>query len=267
MIQFAEDKTTLMGVLNVTPDSFSDGGRFYDVDAAVAHAKQMISEGADIIDIGGESSRPGSDPVSEEEELRRVLPVIDALAGELTVPLSIDTYKPVVAEEALKRGVQVMNDISGLSDPAMVAVAAKYNAPVILMHMQGAPKTMQAHPHYEDVIVDIKAFFAERIATARAAGIEQLILDPGIGFGKSLGHNLEILRHLGDFTDLGFPIMIGTSRKSFLGKLGLEDMNDRLEGTIASNVIAAMHGARIIRVHDVAAHKRAFLVADPLIYT
>jgi dihydropteroate synthase len=209
----SSQKTLIMGILNVTPDSFSDGGAYGDdVSRAVKRAKQMVQEGADIIDIGGESTRPGTEPVSAEEECRRVLPIIDALKGQITVPISIDTYKASVAEEALKRGATIVNDVSGLRDPDMAAVVAKYGASVVVMHMQGEPKTMQANPVYTDVITDIKTFFEERIAKAKTAGIENIILDPGIGFGKTLEHNLDILARLEELCELGYPILVGPSR-------------------------------------------------------
>lgn len=258
------DRTLIMGILNVTPDSFSDGGKFLDANAAIAQAKQMVHDGADIIDIGGESSRPGSEPVSEQEELRRVLPVIRALAPAINVPISIDTYKPAVAQQTLEAGACMINDITGLRDGAMIAVAAKHHVPVVLMHIQGRPKTMQEHPVYDDVIADIKRFFVERIAAAEQAGISDIILDPGIGFGKTTEHNLQILHRLDEFQELGRPLLIGPSRKSFIGNLTGLPVEERLEGTIAAAVIAAYNGANIVRVHDVKACKRALLVADAI---
>lgn len=255
----------IIGILNVTPDSFSDGGEHLSTEAALVHARRMQEEGADIIDIGGESSRPGSDPVSEEEELRRVIPVIEALAREkFPLPISIDTYKPQVAKEALAAGALIVNDITGLGNPEMraAAVAAKS---VILMHMQGEPKTMQAHPAYGDVVSDIKDFFRARIALAKEAGIADIILDPGLGFGKTLDHNLAILRRLGEFADLGFPLLVGVSRKAFIGALtGGASADDRLEGTLAAVAIARIEGASYFRVHDVKACRRALQVADAI---
>lgn len=263
MFPLQPGKTYIVGTMNVTPDSFYDGGQYFDViDKAVQRARQMIEEGADIIDIGGESSRPGAIPVSEEEELRRVLPVIRAIVSEMNIPISVDTVKPGVAREALKCGAKIINDISGLTKPEMVAVVAEYRAPVVLMHMQGTPQTMQINPHYEDVIAEITAFFRERIAVATAAGITDIILDPGIGFGKLLENNLTILNRLQEFADLGYPILVGTSRKSFIGQINDLPVADRLEGTIASVVIAAMHGARFVRVHDVRACRRALQIVD-----
>lgn len=257
-----------MGVLNVTPDSFSDGGQFFDPDLAVQKAKEMISEGADIIDVGGESSRPGSKAITVEEELQRVLPVVTQLAKEISVPISIDTKKPEVANACLEAGATIVNDISGLSDNSMAKIAAKHNATVVIMHMQGSPESMQNKPQYSNVIDEISNFFKERIAVAEAAGIQNIILDPGIGFGKKLEHNLEILRHLNTFTSLDYPILIGTSRKSFIGILtGQENASERIEGTIASNTIAIMNGARIIRVHDVLEAKRALQVTEAICMT
>lgn len=259
-------KTALMGVLNVTPDSFSDGGVYYqETDKAVKHALSMIQEGADIIDIGGESTRPGSVAISVEQELERVLPVITKLRAETDVPISIDTYKPEVARACLEAGATLLNDITGLTQEAMLQVATEYNCPVVIMHMQGTPKEMQKNPTYSDVVGDIKAFFQERIQAAKARNIEDIILDPGIGFGKTLEHNLQILNRLHEFTDLGFPILIGTSRKSFIGTLTKESSpSDRLSGTIASNVIALWQGASIFRVHDVEECKQALLVAEAI---
>jgi len=265
-------RTLVMGILNVTPDSFFDGGKFFRLESALEHARRLIREGADIIDIGGESSRPGAQPIPEEEELRRVIPVIRALRQESSVPISIDTYKASVAEAALEAGANIVNDISALRfDGRMVEVVARAGVPVVLMHMRGEPRTMQQNPVYTDVVREIKEFFAERIAFARAHGIEKILIDPGIGFGKTVAHNLEILRRLGEFRELGCPILIGVSRKSFIGRLcGTEENplppSERLEGTIASNVIAVLNGAQIVRVHDVAAHKRALAIVDAICY-
>lgn len=260
-------KTIIVGILNVTPDSFSDGGEHLGVEAAVSHAERMREEGADIIDIGGESSRPGSDPVSEEEELRRVIPIIERLKkGKFLLPISIDTYKPNVASEALRAGASIMNDITGLTNPDMRTVAARTHAPVILMHMQGKPKSMQENPHYTDVVSDIKEFFKMQIALARQEGITDLILDPGIGFGKTLEHNLLILKRLHEFTDLGFPILVGPSRKTFIGTVtGTTSVSERLEGTLAAVVTARLHGASYVRVHDVLSCRKALSVADAVV--
>jgi dihydropteroate synthase len=265
-------RTLVMGILNVTPDSFSDGGQFFALEQAVEHARRLIAEGADILDIGGESSRPGAQPVPEEEELRRVIPVIRALRKESAVPISIDTYKAAVAEAALEAGADIVNDISALRfDPQMMKVVAQACVPVVLMHMQGEPRTMQQNPVYTDVVREIKEFLAERIAFARAHGIERILIDPGIGFGKTVEHNIEILRRLGELRGLGCPLLIGTSRKSFIGRLGSTTaeplpIHERLEGTIASTVIAVLNGAQIVRVHDVAPMKRALAIVDAVRY-
>lgn len=265
-------RTLVMGILNVTPDSFSDGGKFFSLESAVARARQLIGEGADIVDIGGESSRPGAQPVALEEELRRVVPVIRAIRQESAVPISIDTYKAAVAEAALDAGANIVNDISALRfDPQMVTVVAHARVPVVLMHMLGTPQTMQRNPVYTDVVREIKEFLAERIAFAVAHGIERIIIDPGIGFGKTVEHNIEILRRLGELKELRCPILIGTSRKSFIGRLGSTTseplpIDQRLEGTIASTVIAVLNGAQIVRVHDVAPMKRALAIIDAVHY-
>ena len=251
-----------MGIVNVTPDSFSDGGRYFETSRALSHAKALIDDGADILDIG-ESSRPGSDAVSAGEELRRVAPVVRALAGECGVPISIDTTKPEVAEECLRLGARIVNDIAGLRDPEMIRVAARHNASAVIMHMRGTPKTMQIEPVYDDAIGEVRAFLAERVAAAKDAGVRDVAVDPGIGFGKTAAHNFEILRRLGEFESLNCPILVGPSRKSFLGSLeGHPDAGSRLEGTLAAAVIAAMNGAAVVRVHDVTACRRALQVAD-----
>ena len=262
-MQLDFSKPLIMGVLNVTPDSFSDGGQFVEVDEAVSHAKQMIIQGADIIDIGGESSRPGSDPVSVDEELQRVIPVIEKLL-ELSIPISIDTYKPEVAQECLSRGVHILNDIEGLRNQDMVTVAAKYDVPVIVMHMLGKPKTMQHNIEYSDVIEDIYTFFEKQIAIAKGAGISELILDPGIGFGKTVDHNLQIIKNLDGFKSLGYPLLVGASRKSFIGKLTGANVQDRLSGTIVSNIFALQNGASILRVHDVKECKQAIQLFEAI---
>jgi len=258
------EKTLIMGVLNITPDSFSDGGLFNTVDAAVAHGKKMVSDGADLIDIGGESSRPGSEPLSENEELARILPVVTRLVDEVSVPISIDTYKPLVADTCLKAGAHLINDITGLTNPVMRNVAAERNVPVVLMHMLGTPKIMQQKPVYQDVLGEITSFFKEQIATAHKIGIQQIIIDPGIGFGKTVEHNLQILKHLETFKSLGCPILIGPSRKSFIGTITGLPVNERLEGTIAAITVAIMNGANIVRVHDVKECRRAIQVVDAI---
>lgn len=246
----------VMGVLNVTPDSFSDGGQYLDSSAAVAHAREMIREGADIIDVGGESTRPGSDPVNAAEQIRRTQPVIAAIHQEFPdVPLSIDTRLAEVAREALNAGASIINDVTALrDDPELSRLAAEREAPVVLMHMLGTPKTMQQAPHYGDVIEDIVAFLAGRIRVATAAGIDRgrILIDPGLGFGKTVRHNLEILHRLEDFNVLNAPILIGPSRKRFIGSvLEIEAPKDRVFGTAAVVAAATLAGVHILRVHDV----------------
>lgn len=258
------EKTLIMGILNVTPDSFSDGGLFNDVDTAVAHAKKMVSDGADLIDVGGESSRPGSEPLSEKEELARILPVVTRLVDEVSVPISIDTYKPLVADTCLKAGAHLINDITGLTNPNMRRTASKNNVPVVLMHMLGTPKIMQQKPVYQDLLGELIAFFQKQIAIAHKIGIQQIIIDPGIGFGKTVEHNLQILRHLETFKTLGCPLLVGPSRKSFIGTITGLPVNERLEGTIAAVTVAVMNGANIVRVHDVKECRRAIQVVDAI---
>jgi dihydropteroate synthase len=257
-------KTLIMGILNVTPDSFSNGGLFVDIEEAVAHACKMVEDGADIIDIGGESTRPGSNPISKEEELKRVKPVIQRLLKEVDVPLSIDTYKPDVAAECLELGVHIVNDITGLRHRKMIEALSKYKPPVVIMHMKGTPKNMQEKPVYTDVIREIKEFINKRIQQAKKAGLNNFIVDPGIGFGKTTVHNLQILKRLNEFKSLGYPIMVGPSRKSFIGDITGLPVHERLEGTLASVSIAALNGADIIRVHDVKQCKRAIMIANAI---
>ncbi len=257
---------TIMGVINVTPDSFSDGGLYLDASAAVTHGLELEAEGAAILDIGGESTRPGAEPVGAAEELRRVIGVIEGLrAAGATAQLSIDTSKSTVASAALRAGATLVNDVTAFrSDPAMAAVVAEAGADCCLMHMLGDPRTMQLDPRYDDVVNDVKAFLSERMAYAVAAGIaeERIMLDPGIGFGKTVDHNLELLRRLDELVALGRPLVIGTSRKSFLGRIvGREGPAERLPGTIATNVIAYERGARVFRVHDVAPVRDALMIA------
>jgi dihydropteroate synthase len=253
-----------MGILNLTPDSFSDDGLYRDTDTAVAHAIKMVADGADIIDIGGESSRPGSIPLTEQEELQRVLPVLSRLQGEIPVPISIDTYKPNVASKCLDAGATIINDITGLTNPEMAKVAREYQVPVVVMHMKGSPQTMQDNPEYQDVIEEIKTFFAKQIALVCNEGIESIILDPGIGFGKTVEHNLLILRHLEAFTQLCCPVLVGPSRKNFLGMITGLPVKDRIEATIAAVSAAVLNGANIVRIHDVQECKRAIQVADAI---
>lgn len=263
-----EKKTYVMGILNVTPDSFVDGGLFFETSKAVKHAKQMVLDGADIIDVGGESTKPGSELISKEEELSRVQPVIEELIkGGISIPISIDTNKPDVAEKCLELGVRMVNDTTGLKNEEMIRVAAHYRVPVVIMHMKGMPKTMQVNPTYNDVVKEIKEFMRQRIKAAKEAGIQEVIIDPGIGFGKTVEHNLQILKRLHEFQELGCPILIGTSRKSFIGSLsGNLPVVERLEGTLASVAVAIMNGANIVRVHDVKETKRTIQVVDAIKY-
>jgi len=255
----------IMGIVNVTPDSFSDGGRYLDAATAVGHARVLAGEGAAILDLGGESTRPGAEPVSEDEELRRVLPVIEGLCG-LGVPaqISVDTSKAGVARAALAAGATLVNDVTALrADGAMAEVIAASGAQCCLMHMLGSPRTMQQDPRYEDVVSDVKAFLEERMEFATQAGIaeERILLDPGIGFGKTVTHNLELLRRLDELLALGRPLVIGTSRKAFLGAVTGREVGDRLPATVATTVLAWLRGARVFRVHDVAAARDALAVA------
>jgi dihydropteroate synthase len=255
-----------MGVVNVTPDSFSDGGRYLDADAAIAHGEELMRDGAEILDVGGESTRPGAEPVDEAEERRRVEPVVAGLADEAAV--SIDTSKAAVAEAAIEAGAEIVNDVTALRhDPEIGPLCAERGVGLVLMHMLGEPRTMQASPAYEDVVDDVKAFLAERLAVAVGAGVaeERIWLDPGIGFGKTLEHNLELLRRLGELRDLGRPLVIGTSRKSFIGKVDGSPVGERLGGTIASAVLAAAEGADVLRVHDVAEMSQAMRVASAVL--
>jgi dihydropteroate synthase len=253
-----------MGVLNVTPDSFSDGGQFLAPTAAIAHGESMAAEGADLIDIGGESTRPGSDPVAAEEELRRVLPVIERLAAAVETPISIDTRKAVVAKAALGAGASFVNDVSALGgDSGMAAVVAEAGADLCLMHMQGEPRTMQDHPTYDDVVSEVKFFLEGRLAFAVGEGIPEsrIWLDPGIGFGKSLEHNLELLRRLQEIVAIGRPLVVGASRKRFIGALTGRPEEDRLAGSLAAAVVAYERGAAMVRVHDVGATREALALA------
>lgn len=257
-----------MGILNVTPDSFSDGGAYLNTDKAVERGLRMPKEGADIIDIGGESTRPGSEPVSTEEEIRRTVPVIKALAKKVRIPISIDTYKAEVAKAALEAGASMVNDISGLRlDTDMPKVVAEYDVPVVMMHIKGNPKTMQENPFYEALIPEIIDYLRISIRLALKFGIKEdrIILDPGIGFGKTLEHNLEILNNLPLFTQLQKPIMVGVSRKAFIGKLlGNIAPHERLEGTAAAVAVSIIKGANIVRVHDVKAMAQVARIADAI---
>jgi dihydropteroate synthase len=258
-------RTHIMGILNVTPDSFSDGGNYFNIENAIKHGQKLVEDGADFIDIGGESTRPGSEPVSVEEEIKRVVPVIDALSKIIQVPISIDTYKSEVADASLHAGAVIVNDISALTfDAKMSFVVAKHRASIVLMHMKGSPKTMQENPAYENVTMEVKQFLYDRLLAAKEAGIEQIIVDPGIGFGKNFGHNIRLLQELKSFASFGYPLLVGPSRKAFIGTILNLPVNDRIEGTAAVVTSAILNGANIIRVHDVKEMKRVAMVTDAL---
>ncbi len=253
----------IMGIVNVTPDSFSDGGQWLTPEAATDHAARLVRDGAGILDVGGESSRPGSDPVPLDEEVRRVIPAIDAIGAELSVPISVDTTKAEVARLAIAAGASIINDITGLAgDPAMVQVAVETGAGVVVMHMAGLPKTMQVEPSYADVVSEVYEFLAHRIEVLECAGIprERIAIDPGIGFGKTSAHNLELLRNLRRFATLGCALLIGTSRKRFLGSITGKSVEDRLIASVVSSLAAIEQGANIVRMHDVAAMSEALKV-------
>ena len=250
------DRPRVMGIVNVTPDSFSDGGAHDNVDAAVAHGLRLAAEGADILDVGGESTRPGAEPVGVEEELRRVIPVIERLARECPLPISVDSSKPEVMRAAVAAGAGMLNDVHALRGEGALDAAASFATPVVLMHMQGEPRSMQAEPHYEDVVSEVFRFLAERIFAAEMAGIDKkrIVVDPGFGFGKNRDHNLALLAQLRRFEELGVPVLAGLSRKKTIGELtGRSDPRERVHGSVAAHLIAAQHGARLLRVHDVAA--------------
>jgi dihydropteroate synthase len=252
------DRPHIMGIVNVTPDSFSDGGRYTNVDLAVEHALKLIADGADILDIGGESTRPGAEPVSLDEELNRVIPVISALAKQIKVPISIDTYKPEVMRASIEAGADMVNDVQALRMPGALEVVASSQAGVCLMHMQGEPKTMQLEPHYQDVVAEVRVFLSERKEALLASGIaaNRIVLDPGFGFGKSRAHNIALLKNLQDLSDLDSPLLVGLSRKSILAAIAGDD-EQRLPASLAAAVISAMKGAKILRVHDVKATVQA----------
>ncbi|MBS3975604.1 MAG: dihydropteroate synthase [Syntrophomonadaceae bacterium] len=257
-----------MGILNITSDSFSDGGLYLGLDRAVARAKEMVAEGADIIDIGGESTRPYADPVPLAEEIARVIPVLERLVTEVNVPISVDTYKSEVARQALKRKATIINDISGLrADPQMAEVVAEFGCPVVVMHIKGTPKNMQENPVYDDVVGEVMAYLQGSIEMALQAGVqkEKVIVDPGIGFGKTASHSLEILHRLAEFKALGQPILTGTSRKSFIGKVLDLPPAERLEGTAATVALSIAGGADLVRVHDVKAMKRVVRMTDAIV--
>jgi len=258
-------RALVMGVVNVTPDSFSDGGRYLDPAAALGHARRLVDEGADLIDVGAESTRPGAAPVVPELQIERLLPVIAPLAAE-RVCVSVDTASAEVARRAVEAGAEIINDVTGLGDPDMAGVIAAAGAGAVLMHMRGTPATMQQDPRYDDVVADVRVHLAARLAAARAAGIdaERIAVDPGIGFGKTLEHNVALLARLEELLPLGRPIVIGASRKSFLGRLTEADLEGRLEGGLAAAAIAVLQGARVIRTHDVGSTVKALRVAEAI---
>ena len=249
------DVARVMGIVNVTPDSFSDGGQHGTNDAAIAHALRLVEEGADLLDIGGESTRPGAQEISEAEELRRIIPVIEALARQINIPIAVDTSKPGVMRAAIQAGASIINDVFALRRDDALDVAAELKVPVILMHMQGEPGSMQAAPHYSDTVAEVHSFLTQRIFACEMAGISKknIVIDPGFGFGKSLEHNLALLAQLQRFVELGVPVLAGLSRKAMIGSLTGRELNDRVYGSVAAALIAAQNGAKIIRVHDVAA--------------
>jgi dihydropteroate synthase len=255
---FALSRPLIMGIVNVTPDSFADGGRYFDKARAVEHAQRLIDEGADILDIGGESTRPGAEAISAAEEMRRVLPVVEAVSGK-GVPVSVDTNKAEVMQRALAAGASMINDISALRSAEAMAVVAQSACAVCLMHMQNDPATMQTAPHYEDLVGEIRAYLSARVAAAEAAGIdrERIVIDPGFGFGKTAAHNLVLLRELAEFTGLGVPVLVGWSRKGTIGRITGRATEDRVHGSVAAALMAVERGAAIVRVHDVAATRDA----------
>jgi dihydropteroate synthase len=258
--------TLVMGIVNVTPDSFSDGGTYLEADAAIAHGRDLLAAGADLVDVGGESTRPGAAAVGAAEEIARVTPVIEALASD-GATVSVDTSKAAVAEAALSAGAGIVNDVTALADPGMAAICAARGPGLVLMHMKGTPRTMQDNPVYEDVVVEVREFLAERLRFAVDAGIDEetIWLDPGIGFGKTVEHNLELIARLGELADLGRPIVIGASRKNFIGAITGREVGDRLGGSIATNVLGLANGAEVLRVHDVAETIQALRVAERII--
>ncbi|MBS1722229.1 MAG: dihydropteroate synthase [Armatimonadetes bacterium] len=266
MFQLPADRPAIMGVLNVTPDSFSDGGRYADFDLAIAHAHDMVDQGADLIDVGGESTRPGAEPVDEAEELRRVVPIVEALSSQ-GVCVSVDTSKAEVARASLRAGAQVVNDVTALKDPRMADLCADAGCFVCLMHMRGEPRTMQENPAYSEVVEEVRDHLVLRAESAEMAGVrrDRIWIDPGIGFGKSLEHNLILLRNLGKLVRTEYPVLVGVSRKSFIGKLlGGALVDDRHDGTLAAQVLAQVAGARVIRAHDVRAARRAAIVTQAI---
>lgn len=265
--QLQLSRPQVMGIVNVTPDSFSDGGKYTSTQAAVSHALTLIAEGADILDVGGESTRPGAAPVPLDEELSRVIPVIEALKGVSTVPLSIDTYKPEVMRQAIAAGADMVNDVRALQEPGALDVVVNTNVGICLMHMQGTPQTMQMAPHYEDVVVEVEQFLADRLQACISHGIakNRIILDPGFGFGKTREHNIRLIQQLEKLHSIGQPLLVGLSRKSVLGAIAGGDENQRLHASIAASVISAMKGAKIVRVHDVKATVDALKVVTAIL--
>ncbi|MGW8256665.1 MAG: dihydropteroate synthase [Thermoguttaceae bacterium] len=254
----------LMGILNVTPDSFSDGGKFFDAQKAVQHGLKMIREGADLVDVGGQSTRPGAEPITEEEELRRVMPVLEELCCQSPVPISVDTFQPLVATEALQAGVEIINDITGFINPQMLKLAAESACGLCAMHMQGTPQTMQDHPQYDDVVDDVLEFLRQRRDALVAAGVDPaaIAIDPGIGFGKTSDHNVALLSNAWRFHSLGCPILIGHSRKRFIGQISDMPNADPLPGTIGASLALALQGVQILRVHDIQALRQAFILFE-----
>ena len=261
------EKPRVMGILNVTPDSFSDGGKFAVTELAVAHALDLIEQGADILDIGGESTRPNATPVSLQEELSRVIPVIEALTDKISIPISIDSYKPQVMQAAIKAGVSMINDVRALQEDDALKMVANSDVGVCLMHMQGTPQTMQINPQYQNVVIEVTAFLDERLQTCERAGIakNRLVIDPGFGFGKSNAHNITLIQQLDSFSALGQPLLVGLSRKSVLGQVTGNDVEARLYASVAASVISAMKGAKILRVHDVKATVEALKVVSAVL--
>lgn len=262
-------RTYIMGILNITPDSFSDGGKYFDEDILlqkiIVDAVAMEREGADFIDVGGESTRPGSRKISADEEIKRVIPVISEIKKHISIPISIDTYKSEVADEALKTGAVIVNDISGFQfDSKMAEVTKKHNASCILMHIKGTPQNMQINPVYDDLVLEIKEYLCNSISIAKNTGIEQIIIDPGIGFGKTFYHNIEIIKRIGEFKSIGYPILLGLSKKRFINEIYKSNTEERNVGTLSANVVSIINGANIFRVHNVLENKRAAITADVL---
>jgi dihydropteroate synthase len=258
----------IMGIVNVTPDSFSDGGLFFSPDAALKHGLQLVDEGADLLDVGGESTRPGADPIDAEEEIRRVVPVIESLVSEVPVPISIDTMKAEVARAALDAGAQIVNDVSaGRHDQDMFGLVAQREVPIVLMHMAGEPRSMQRDPHYDDVVTEVVRFLEQRTRSALEAGIDsrRIVIDPGFGFGKTPEHNLLLLKHLGEIASIDYPVLVGTSRKSFIGETLDLSVSERLEGTAATVALAVANGTAIVRVHDVGPMRRVASMVEAVL--